>query len=162
MTVAEGKGSSRKLLWLIVVVLIILSVGTGATAVYLALYAKPIRPTSAQQATNPEPVNPIFVEIEPFTVNTKTTEGRSRLLYLGMTFQLGNEKSKEVIETYMPQVRSRLLMQLSDEKVDELNSAQGKSALAERLQAVLLDPPLAEHLPKLALDQILFTEFIVQ
>lgn len=160
---AEGKGSSRKLLWLVVIVLVILSVGTGTTAVYLALYAKPIGSSAnAQKPPEPEPVDPIFIEIEPFTVNTKTSEGRSRLLYLGMTFQLGDEKSKEVIEAYMPQVRSRLLMQLSDEKVDELNSAQGKSALANRLQAVLLEPPLAEHLPDLALDQILFTEFIVQ
>jgi flagellar FliL protein len=157
--VAESKGGSRKLLW-IMIALVMMAIIAAGLSVYLVLQ-------SSSEGEPPEEVvverrPPIFVEIEPFTINMKSSGGVSHLLYVGMTFKVGSEETREIMHEHMPQVRSRLLMQLSAEDVDELTSIEGKTQLAERLITSLQEPPLSEFQPELALEEVLFTEFIVQ
>jgi len=151
---------SRKLLWLIMV-LVVLSVITAGVAAYLAWQS------SSQYATDDDAAAlarepPIFFELEPFTVNMSGSNGASRLLYIGITFKVGNQATRTILEEYIPQVRSRLLMKLADENVDELTRTEGKEQLAEGLVGTLTNPPLAEPPPELVIDEVLFTEFIVQ
>jgi flagellar FliL protein len=158
--VPQSQTRSKKLWWLIIT-LVILSVATASFAVYLVLRSTD-GSGSGDKVAFSERRKPIFVEIEPFTINISSSSGASRLLYIGMTFKVGNEETREILEGYMPQVRSRLLMHLSDEKVDNFGGAEGKAKLAEDLMVTLQEPPLAEHQPELAIEEILFTEFIVQ
>ena len=159
----KSKEGSKKLLWLMVG-LVILSVSVAGVAVYLVWESNANAPAGEaddKKATS-ERRSPIFVEIEPFTINMTNARGASRLLYIGMTFKVGNEVTRDILEEHLPQVRSRLLMQLSDEPVDELTTTEGKRQLADKLVAALQEPPLTEHQPELALEEVLFTEFIVQ
>ncbi|NBC50108.1 MAG: flagellar basal body-associated protein FliL [Gammaproteobacteria bacterium] len=158
---ADSKTGSSKLLW-VMIVLVVLSLITAGVAAYLA-WQSDIGGTDGDQAaeqTVREP--PIFVELEPFTINLSSSTGSSRLLYIGITFKVGNQQTKAILEEYLPQVRSRLLMKLSDEQVDELTTAAGKEELAGRLVSTLRSPPLADDQPELVIDEVLFTEFIVQ
>jgi flagellar FliL protein len=159
--VADSKTGSNKLLWLMIV-LVVLSLITAGVAAYLA-WQSDAGGTNGDQATEEtEREPPIFVELEPFTINLSSSTGSSRLLYIGITFKVGNQRTKAMLEEYLPQVRSRLLMKLSDEQVDELTTATGKEKLADRLVATLTSPPLAKDQPELVIDEVLFTEFIVQ
>jgi flagellar FliL protein len=157
--VAEAKGGSRKLLW-ILVSLVMLSIIAAGISVYLTWESGDDSPAEKNVVT--ERTLPIFVKIDPFTINIKSSRGVSHLLYVGMTFKVGSEETRAILEDHMPQVRSRLLMQLSAEEVDELTSVEGKKHLANRLMISLQEPPLAELQPELALEEVLFTEFIVQ
>lgn len=156
----KTEGGSNKLLWLMVG-LVILSVSVASVAVYLVWESNENAPAEENKAAG-ERRSPIFVEIEPFTINMTNSRGASRLLYIGMTFKVGNEVTRDILEEHLPQVRSRLLMRLSDEPVDELTTTEGKRQLGDKLIAALQDPPLTEHQPELALEEVLFTEFIVQ
>lgn len=156
---ADSKNGSRKLIW-IMVVLVVLSISAAGISAYLAWQAR--TESAAEDEVAVERRSPIFVEIDPFTINMETSKGASRLLYIGMTFKVGNEETREIINDHMPQVRSRLLMQLSGEQVDELTSTEGKTQLAAKLMAAIQDPPFTESQPELALEEVLFTEFIVQ
>jgi flagellar FliL protein len=148
------------MLWLIVV-LVVLSVITAGVAAYLAWQSSTQNAREGENsALEREP--PIFFELEPFTVNMSGTNGASRLLYIGITFKVGDQETRAILEEYIPQVRSRLLMKLADENVDELTHTEGKEQLAERLVGTLTEPPLAEPPPELVINEILFTEFIVQ
>ncbi len=140
--------------------LVVLSVGAAGVAVYLAWQSG--NGLDGARETAPERRAPIFVKIDPFTINMTNARGASRLLYVGMSFKVGNEETRDILTDHMPQVRSRLLMRLSDEPVDELTSGEGKRQLAEKLMATLKEPPLTEHQPELELKEVLFTEFIVQ
>nr|WP_274601106.1 flagellar basal body-associated protein FliL [Halochromatium roseum] len=144
----------------VLVILVILSIIAAGISVYLTW--QPGEDTPDEKNMVSERNAPIFVKIEPFTINIKSSRGVSHLLYIGMTFKVGTEETRAIFEDHMPQVRSRLLMQLSSEQVDELTSIEGKTQLANRLITSLQDPPLTELQPELAIEEVLFTEFIVQ
>ncbi len=157
---AEKSGGSKKLLW-IMVILVLLSSAGAAAAIYMVMDQ---RDGGADNAAAEQPLEreqPIFMRIEPFTVNLADDSYGSRLLYTGVTLRVGNDESRVILEEHMPQVRSRLLMLLSGKQADELTSTEGKQQLA---QAIVdrLNVPLTENQPPLDLREVLFTDFIVQ
>ncbi|MBK5929790.1 flagellar basal body-associated protein FliL [Halochromatium salexigens] len=157
---ANSKGGSKNLLWLMVG-LVVLSVGVAGVAVYLAWQSSNNAPAEGEKAATPRR-SPIFVEVEPFTINMTNSRGTSRLLYIGMTFKVSDKETRDILKDHLPQVRSRLLMRISDEPVDELTDTEGKKQLADKLIVALQDPPLTEQQPELNIEEVLFTEFIVQ
>ncbi|MFP4137052.1 MAG: flagellar basal body-associated protein FliL [Halomonas sp.] len=157
---AKSAGGSRKLMW-VMILLLTLSSSAAAVALFLVFDQ---RDTSAEESTETEVVErkpPIFFPIEPFTVNLADDEYGSRLLYTGITLKLGDKETKELLEEYMPQVRSRLLTLFSGQQAKELTSSEDKQRLAEEIVATL-ETPLEEEQPSLAIEDVLFTEFIVQ
>jgi flagellar FliL protein len=162
-SVTETPKRPRKLLWLMIG-LLVLSIGAAAAAAYLLWSPIGASDSSAgdqKKAEQPLRRTPIFLDITPFTVNINSSRGVGHLLYIGMSFKVGNIETRDVLEEHMPQVRSRLLIALSGQKADELTSVEGKQQLASQLIAALQSPPLAEHQPELALEEVLFTDFIV-
>ncbi|OJA06281.1 flagellar basal body-associated protein FliL [Halomonas sp. QHL1] len=157
---AEQSGGSKKLLW-IMIILVLLSSAGAAVAIYMVIDQRNDGSGNAEMQQAMELESPIFMRIEPFTVNLADDSYGSRLLYTGVTLRVGNERSKAILEEHMPQVRSRLLMLLSGKQADELTSSEGKQQLA---QAIVdrLNVPLTENQPPLDLREVLFTEFIVQ
>lgn len=156
---AESSNGSKKLLW-IMVFLVLLSSAGAAAALYMVMGRDADTDTSeAQQVT--ERQAPIFLRIEPFTVNLADDTHGSRLLYVGVTLRVGEEQSKELLDEHMPQVRSRLLTLFSGKQATELTSPEGKQQLANEV-IDRLSVPMTENQPPLDLREVLFTEFIVQ
>ncbi|HSP58480.1 MAG TPA: flagellar basal body-associated protein FliL [Halomonas sp.] len=157
---ASSKGGSRKMLRMMMV-LVVLSLGAAAAAIYLVL--NPGEPANqvAMEEAPPERQAPIFVEVEPFTVNLADDDYGTRLLYAGMTFKVANDETRTILAEHMPQVRSRLVGLLSGQQARDLMGPEGKSRLADRVIETL-DRPMTENQPTLAIDEVLFTEFIVQ
>ncbi|GAA3903574.1 flagellar basal body-associated protein FliL [Halomonas cibimaris] len=157
---AEASGGSKKLLWIMVILVVLSSLGAAA-AIYMVMSKGGDADASAAAQEVAEPKSPIFQKIEPFTVNLAGDRSGSRLLYTGITLRVGDEQSKKLLADHMPQVRSRLLLLLSDKQASELSTPQGK----EKLSAAIIDrlsQPLTENQPPLDLREVLFTEFIVQ
>mgnify|MGYP003632289936 FL=1 len=157
---AETSGGSKKLLWIMVILVLLSSIG-AAVAIYMVIDQRKDGTETAEVQQAMERATPIFMRIEPFTVNLVDDGYGSRLLYTGMTLRVGNEESKVILEEHMPQVRSRLLMLLSGKQADELTSTEGKQQLAQSI-VDRLNVPLTENQPPLDLREVLFTEFIVQ
>ncbi|WP_280553092.1 flagellar basal body-associated protein FliL [Halomonas sp. 25-S5] len=158
---AKSRGGSRKLLWSMMV-LLILSSSVAAVALYMVFTQQG---SAAQSAINtqemPEQKAPIFLPIKPFTVNLADDEYGPRLLYTGLSLKLADETSQEILEQHMPQVRSRLLTLFSGKQASELTSPGGKQRLAAQVIAAL-EAPMSENQPEVAINDVLFTEFIVQ
>ena len=157
---AETSGGSKKLLWIMVILVLLSSIG-AAVAIYMVIDQRKDGTETAEVQQAMERATPIFMRIEPFTVNLVDDGYGSRLLYTGMTLRVGNEESKVILEEHMPQVRSRLLMLLSGKQADELTSTEGKQQLAQSI-VDRLNVPLTENQPPLDLREVLFTDFIVQ
>ncbi|MGY2460626.1 flagellar basal body-associated protein FliL [Vreelandella sulfidaeris] len=157
---AETSGGSKKLLWIMIILVLLSSIG-AATAIYMVIDQQDNGTENAEMQQAMERESPVFMRIEPFTVNLADDRHGSRLLYTGVTLRVGNEESKVILEEHMPQVRSRLLMLLSGKQADELTSSEGKQQLAQEI-VNRLNVPLAENQPPLDLREVLFTEFIVQ
>ena len=109
-----------------------------------------------------EPVPPRFVTVSPFTVNIQGGDYyEHRLLYTGLTIEVGDEQTQELLEQNMPQLRSRLLMLLSSKKATELTTPQGKQVLTQDILA-LFNEPFVDNQPSLAVNDVFYTDFIVQ
>ncbi|MCK0715683.1 flagellar basal body-associated protein FliL [Chromohalobacter sarecensis] len=149
-----------KSLWLIGLLIILFSVGSSI-GVYLLMDSQQEASANEEQSEPEEAPTPIFVTIEPFTVNLQDDEYSERLLYVGLSLKVGDDKTKEVLKQYMPEVRSRLLMLLSSQEAGALVKPEGKQRLADQI-LTLFDEPLAEPQPPLDVTGVLFSEFIVQ
>lgn len=148
-------------LWLILIIVLVVLLGGGGAAGWMLLHKHPKAAGDKAVAAASAPdrdAKPVFFDLDAFTVNL---EGGDRLLYVGVTLQLGNESSKEFVRSHLPQVRNRLLMVLSGQEVNTLITSDGKQKLAESIRAALLKQ-FADAQPALLVDKVLFTQFIVQ
>ena len=156
---SSQQGSSK--LWILVAVLLLIILAATATITWL-IVERPARAgeelgISLTQKTD----NPLFVKLEPFTVNLQSGDYGSRLLYVGITLDLGNEQTMNFIQGHLPQVRNRLLMVLSGQDATALITSEGKRKLATQI-GTSLHEPFTQQQPKLVVNDVLFTQFIVQ
>ncbi|SDL73260.1 flagellar FliL protein [Franzmannia pantelleriensis] len=153
---------SRKPWWIIGLLIILFSMGSSAAMYYMMDNRDGSETDNVQAAVeDPRAPAPIFVDINPFTVNLQSRHYDQRLLYIGLSLRVGNETTRELIEEHMPQVRSRLLMLLTSQQAEALTSPEGKQQLSAEILA-LFDQPLTDPQPSLMVNDVLYTEFIVQ
>ncbi|GAA5178716.1 flagellar basal body-associated protein FliL [Modicisalibacter zincidurans] len=162
MAKTKTEGKKSKPWWLAGLLIILLSVA-GSVGVYLLLDSRSVASEDevTQAAPPAEAEPPIFVSVQPFTVNIQSDDYSQRLLYIGLSLKVGDEQSSELVKMHMPQVRSRLLMLLSSQNADDLITPQGKEKLSRQILA-LFDQPFSEPQPTLVVDDVLYTDFIVQ
>ncbi|HRL20482.1 flagellar basal body-associated FliL family protein [Alcaligenes sp. SDU_A2] len=119
---------------------------------------------SSSQETVPPPVTvqtkPIFAPLDPFTV-TLNENGRSRILYVGITLRVQDDGSRAMLLEYMPMVRDRVLKILAEQQPSRIQTPEGRQALVQQLTAGLKEP----YTPNPAIPRIndvLFTAFVIQ
>lgn len=161
MAKTKTEGKKGKPWWLLGLLIILISVACSV-GVYFLLDSNSAASDEVTKAAPPaEALPPIFVPVQSFTVNIQSDDYSQRLLYIGLSLKVDDEQTGELIKTHMPQVRSRLLMLLSGQNADELVTPQGKETLSRQILA-LFDKPFSDPQPALAVDDVLFTDFIVQ
>ena len=103
---------------------------------------------------------PIFTPLEPFTVTLRGERG-SRALYVAITLRVADTESRKVLTDYMPEVRDRVLLKLSEQSPEHVQTQQGREQLVQSLMQMLAQPyhpqPEGPHI-----TQVLFTAFVVQ
>jgi len=103
---------------------------------------------------------PIFFELAPFTV-TVDNGVAERILHVGVTLRLADELSRQRLENYLPEVRSRVLFELAKLTPDDLKSSQARVALATAIAGTLSRPFAPQPVGQYVTD-VLFTTFVVQ
>jgi len=150
---ANPAGSSKQRILIIALVALALA-GVGGGAFF---YLKSKSAPAHEEAKVEEP---IFVALEPFTVNLQPG-GRNRFLHVAVTLKMADARSQAQMTQYMPEVRSRVLSALSNREADTLATPEDKSRLSgEILQA--LSQPFSENLPKQKIANVMFTTFMLQ
>ncbi|MDM0042960.1 flagellar basal body-associated protein FliL [Variovorax dokdonensis] len=153
---AAPAGGSSASKMLIGVLLGVVLVGAGGAGAWFMLG----RQSAPAQAAAPVLEKPIFVTVEPFTVNLQD-EGRPKFLHLGMTLRVRDEKSRAQVAEFMPELRSRAMLILSNRKPDTLVSTEDKSRVAEEIRTEM-NRPLAEDMPSQGIAGVSFNTFVVQ
>lgn len=153
-TPKEKPPKSSKLI-LLVIALAVLVIAAGGAAAYFYLGAK-----QPPKETVVLPVDPIFVALEPFTVNLQPS-GRSRFLHVAMTLKVADAASQAQLTQYLPEVRSRVLTVLSNRESETLLVADEKSRMAGEIMASL-NQPFAPNLPSAKISSVMFTTFMLQ
>jgi flagellar FliL protein len=134
-----------------------IAVGTGDKP---AASADPNAPQ--EEAKKSEPAKPpLFVPVEPFTVNLQHENSGDQFLQVSFTLQLADQKQEELFKLYQPQARSRLLLLLSGKRASEISTVEGKRKLAEDIVATL-KVPFTEQGASLDIKDVFFTSFVIQ
>ncbi|MDM7944191.1 MAG: flagellar basal body-associated FliL family protein [Hydrogenophaga sp.] len=134
------KKKSKKLLFIIIGVVVLALIGAAAALFILKKntaeddeYADD--EAVAQVAKDPKNA-PTFLPLENMVVNL-ADPGGSRFIQLGLTLQLQDAKTEADVKTYMPNIRSEILLLISQRTADEMLQVQGKGKLANDIIAAI-------------------------
>lgn len=189
--VAEAKAKKKKLIMFIGVAVLLVLVSVGATFFIVSKMMAPKHAAeeeeSSESSESAEAVTPaIYYQLKPnFTVNFDVN-GRQRFLQTEITLMYRDPKILKTLELHMPAVRNGLVMLLSSQVFDELQTAEGKEKLRAAALQIVQDTiskeesASAEHAEESDKDaekdhgkakekksppnieQVLFTQFVMQ
>ncbi len=157
----ESAPKSKKKLIIIVIAILILAIGGGAAA-YFFLFHKEDAHEEKQPVKEVKHQPLIYVPLENFVVNVIPEEdGDQVFLQIGINLQVEDNKDVDMIKANMPQVRSRLLMLLSNQSAKVLETPSGKTKLIEDILAEL-KRPFGREQGEQKITNVFFTSFIIQ
>ncbi len=177
---AAAPKKSKKLLIIIVAVVLLLVLGGGGAAFFLMKKggdehaddeeaaeetAKPKKKDKKKEAA----AHPIFVNLDPFTVNLVPETG-DQYLQVALSVEFEDPTAEAELKAHMPKIRNNLTLLLSGKKASELISREGKEKLAEELLETVndvLEPPKKNKKGEKISGEgpakaVLFTSFIIQ
>jgi flagellar FliL protein len=146
----------RKASPVLIALLVLTALGAGAWA----WTQRQAAPASAPAAEKKAPA-PVFLALEPFTVNL-TTVTIDRFLQVGITLELASDEASEALKRQMPVVRSRILLLLAAKTAEELATPEGKKKLMADILVEARAPLPAGATPTKGVEQVLFSAFVVQ
>lgn len=174
---------SKKLL-IIIIGLVVVTLAAGAAIGFLMGHKKPAEGHGEESAPakhaekKDEPKKPpVFVALEPFTVNLQTdANSGEQFLQAVVSLRVADEKKGEELKAYMPQIRHEILSLAGAKKAAEVVTPDGRELLAEEIKDTVnevlgYEPPKrskrkkkdeeeeADDAPVMA---VFFTQFIVQ
>lgn len=169
---------SKKLLIIIVAVVLVLVLGGGGAAFFLLKKSEPADDEEAPEETvktkkkdkkKDAHAMPIFMNLEPFTVNLVPESG-DQYLQVALALELEDASDEGALKTQMPKIRNNVTLMLSSKKASELLPKAGKEALADEVRYEInsvLEPPKKNKkgevvLPDTPVKSVLFTSFIIQ
>jgi len=120
-------------------------------AAWYFMYPQPI-------TTMALPKQPIFLPLDPFIVNLKLD---GQFLQVQFTLQLETDEDVNKIKMYIPQVRGRILLLLSNKTADELSTTDGKQTLDKQIIELIAEP-LSTNLAPIKIVNVFTTSFIIQ
>ncbi|SNS61398.1 flagellar FliL protein [Noviherbaspirillum humi] len=159
-----GKAGSKKLIIIIAALAVLLAAGGGAAWFFLGHKKEEAHGDAhadAPKAKVDPGKPPVFVTLEQFTVNLQPDNGNEQFLQLSMTLQVPDQPTVDQIKTFMPLVRSRLLMLLSSKKASDLLSIEGKNKLIEEV-ITQFKQPFAKGGSATEVSGVFFTSFVIQ
>jgi flagellar FliL protein len=155
-----AKPSNPGLVKRIVVILLIVLVAAGAAGAATWFFMSRNAPAASPAMPAPVPA-PIFFPLESMTVNLQADDGQQHYLRIGLTLKLSDAKTQEHLTEHMPEIRSRVLLALSNKHPEDLSTLDGKHALAKELKT-LIEKPTEPNGQPAHVEDVLFTEFVVQ
>jgi flagellar FliL protein len=141
--VAPPKKRNKKLIVIGAVVALVLAAGGGGAVFYLKKKAahaaeaaegeeSATAAPSAAPKRDPKAV-PTFVPLDTFTVNLADRDAE-RYAQVGITLEVDDAKTGDLVKTFMPAIRNNILMALADKTAAQLNEREGKLKLAEQVR----------------------------
>ena len=167
--VAPKKPGKKKLFIILGVVVVLVIVGAvGGFFMIRAQQAKAAKlaggdvPPAHTEKHDQHP--PTFLPMDNFTVNL-AGDGDPHFLQLGLTLEISDPHAAESVKSYMPIIRSRILIVLTSKTPEQINSLEGKKLLAREILDIT-----RSHLPELKEDpegnkgvrDVLFASFVIQ
>ncbi|MBI4754675.1 MAG: flagellar basal body-associated protein FliL [Betaproteobacteria bacterium] len=175
----EAPKKKGKLLVIIIAAVVLLVAAGGAAMIFMskkhAAEGDEEDAPPAKEARGTPGAPPVFVHLEPFTVNLQPEHGEQYLQVIAV-MRVEDAKVSDATKQYMPELRHRVLMLLSRKKASEISGPDGRETLADEirgeanevLSAAFHKPAKKKRKGKAAADDegpvesVFFTSFIIQ
>ncbi len=118
---------------LIIALVVVLAGAGGGAWFFLSKKGDAADAPQAAKAQPPKP--PVFVPLEPFTVNL-VGEPQEQYLQMASTLKVLDASAGDSVKQYMPEIRHRILALLSTKRPTEISTSSGRELLAEELRQV--------------------------
>jgi flagellar protein FliL len=160
METAENSGQKKSMMKWIVIGVAIVFIGAGGYVgwnVYARMTVMPNEaPSDNSKMKTEKPV--VIFPLRSFIVNLMDRSGiGKKYLKVTMEIEVGNEEKKKLVENHIPQLSDMILLLLSSQSTEEINTLEGKlelkHALLTRMNQVIGSP---------VIHKVYFTEFVVQ
>jgi flagellar protein FliL len=106
------------------------------------------------------PKPPVFLNLEPFTVNLLEENGE-HYLQTSLVFQVTDDKVVETMKQYLPVIRNRVLLLLSSKKPSDLATPEGKARLVTDVTAAVRES-IPGTTPERGIVQAFIGAFVIQ
>lgn len=124
------KKSSKKLvIGAVAALVVVISAGAGW------YFSKGNHAAHVEEVKVVPPKTPIFVALEPFTVNLQR-EYTDQYLQLGITMKVFDAENEVKIKASLPEIRSNILQLLTTKTATELLTAEGKTRLVKEIMTM--------------------------
>jgi flagellar FliL protein len=127
----QGGEAPKKKGKLPLLIALVVLLGAGGAAAWYFLAGKGNGEAAERHATAPKP--PVFVHLDPFTVNLSGDEG-GQYLQVGATLRVLDQSAADAAKQYMPEIRHRILGLLASKRPAEISSGEGRERLAEEIR----------------------------
>lgn len=154
------KGKLKLILLLVLALLLAIGLSVGATWFFLHKSdSKPAAEPAAAAANVKQPA--IYESMSPAFVVNFNQNGRQRYMQVSITMQARDQVALDALKVHMPVIRNNLVMLFSGQSFDSLATPVGQEMLRQKATASVQEVAQKE-VGKLVVDQLLFTNFVLQ
>jgi len=160
----KPKSSKKKWILLAVLLLGIIALSVGATMAalkFLGPEPQHEEAVPAEEQAPPPPTPAIYYPLKPAIVVNFSVRGRQRFLQVELTLMTRDGAVVSAIELHQSMIRNALIMLIGGQPFEELQTAEGKEVLRQNcLQEI--QRLLQQEIGKPGIEQVLFTDFVMQ
>lgn len=155
----QEKGKKNPLILFIIIGILLVASSIGGTVFFLGGMGG----DSAEEEEVAEEVIPdaIYFALNPKFKTNYDVDGRPRLFQVAITLVTREQDVIEALGQHSPTIKSKLVILLSGQKFDELQTPAGREALrSQALDAV--QQIMNTEIGKPGVEKVLFTDFVMQ
>ncbi|MHC8304993.1 flagellar basal body-associated protein FliL [Pseudomonas sp. PB3P13] len=146
---------------ILIVVALILAIGLSVGATWFFMQGAQSKPDVAAQTAPVGKQAAVFEPMAPAFVANYNQNGRQRYMQVSITLQGRNQADLDALKVHMPVIRNNLVMLFSGQDFATLASPVGQEMLRQKATASVQEVAQKE-LGKVAIEQLLFTNFVLQ
>lgn len=157
----KGKGKLKFIIIIVVALLLAIGASVGGTWFFLHKSAAKTEDHPAEAAAPTGKVPAIYEPMAPAFVVNLDQNGRQRYLQVSITLMTRDKAGLDALKVHMPVIRNNLVMLFSGQSFDALATPIGQEMLRQKATASVQEVAQKE-VGKLVVDQLLFTNFVLQ
>ena len=164
-TAPAKKGNTKKLIFMGVAALVLLSAGVGGSLYFTGMLGGGSDATSAEEHVQEAPKEaekvPIyFAFADPFTVNIETERGL-RFLQVNIELMSYQKEAIDAVQSHLPLIKNNLILLLSSQTYGDLVSLDGKETI-RKLALDEIQGVLKKYHVEAKVEELYFTNFVMQ
>ena len=157
----KGKGKLKFIIIIVVALLLAIGASVGGTWFFLHKSAAKTEEHPAEAAAPTGKAPAIYEPLAPAFVVNLDQNGRQRYLQVSITLMTRDKAGLDALKVHMPVIRNNLVMLFSGQSFDALATPIGQEMLRQKATASVQEVAQKE-VGKLVVDQLLFTNFVLQ